>query len=294
MPDVTSHAPGAFCWIELGTTDQKAAKEFYGKLFGWTFVDMPMGEGAAYTMFKLKGRDVGAAYTLDPRQHPGVPPHWMIYVATADADATAKRSAELGGEVTAAAFDVLDVGRMAVLKDPTGAVCSVWQARKHTGMGLHNEPGSFCWGQLNTNDTAKAEAFYRALFGWNAKMGSDGGMTYTEWMPRRRADRRDDGAPAGRSGAAPLACVLRGGRLRRDRGPGGVARSDDPRTADRHSGDRPIRGFYRPTRRGVRGLPCVKSLRARRSHQRRGRIRETLRPRGQRTEHHSRPHSRAL
>jgi predicted enzyme related to lactoylglutathione lyase len=37
MTEITSHAPGAFCWVELGTTDQNAAKEFYGKLFGWTF-----------------------------------------------------------------------------------------------------------------------------------------------------------------------------------------------------------------------------------------------------------------
>jgi predicted enzyme related to lactoylglutathione lyase len=181
MPEVTSHPPGSFCWIELGTTDQNAAKEFYGKLFGWTFVDTPMGPDSVYTIFKLKGRDVAAAYTLDPKQQPGAPPHWMIYVAAADADATARRSAELGGEVLTGAFDVFDLGRMAVLKDPAGAVCNVWQAGKNTGLGIHNEPGAFCWGQLNTSDTAKAEAFYKALFGWAAKTGSDGGMTYTEW-----------------------------------------------------------------------------------------------------------------
>lgn len=182
MTEVTSHPPGAFCWIELGTTDQNAAKEFYGKLFGWNFIDLPMGPSGVYTTFKLKGRDVGAAYTIDPKEMPGVPPHWMLYIATADADATAKRSAELGGTVGKAAFDVFDLGRMAVLKDPTGAMYSVWQAKQHAGIGLQNEPGTFCWGQLDTNDTAKAEAFYTALFGWSAKTSSDGGMTYTEWV----------------------------------------------------------------------------------------------------------------
>ena len=181
MPEVTSHPPGAFCWIELGTTDQNAAKAFYGKLFGWTFVDTPIGPGGVYTVFKLKGRDVAAAYTLDPKQQPAMPPHWMLYVATADADASAKQCAKLGGEVMMGAFDVFDLGRMAVLKDPTGAVCNAWQAGKNTGLGVHNEPGAFCWGQLNTSDTAKAEAFYTALFGWTAKTGSGGGMTYTEW-----------------------------------------------------------------------------------------------------------------
>ena len=118
MAEVTSHAPGAFTWIELGTTDQNGAKEFYGRLFGWTFEDQQMGPDMVYTTFRLKGRNVAAAYTLDPKQHPGVPPHWMLYVATADADATARRVGELGGKVMAAPFDVMDFGRMAVLTDP--------------------------------------------------------------------------------------------------------------------------------------------------------------------------------
>lgn len=182
MAETTSHAPGAFSWVELGTTDQKAAKEFYGKLFGWAFRDQDMGPGGVYTTFTLKGKAVGAAYTLDPKTHGGVPAHWMPYVATADADASARRAVELHGTLAAPAFDVMDYGRMAVLTDPTGAAISVWQAKSHHGLEIVDEPGAFCWGQLNTNDTAKAEAFYTSLFGWNAKTGSDGGMTYTEWI----------------------------------------------------------------------------------------------------------------
>lgn len=127
MAEVLSHAPGAFSWIELGTTDQNAAKEFYGNLFGWTFVDQPMGPGEVYTTFRLRGRDAGAAYTLDPRRHPGVPPHWMPYVATADADATARRAGELGGKVVAGAFDVMELGRMAALADPAGATFAIYR-----------------------------------------------------------------------------------------------------------------------------------------------------------------------
>ena len=182
MPEVTSHPPGAFCWIELATTDQKAAKDFYGKLFGWSFTDNDMGPGMTYTIFKLKGRDAAACYTLDAAKMPGVPPHWMIYIASADAGASAGRAAELGGKITAPAFEVGDFGKMAVLADPTGGNFCVWEAKLNTGIGIHNEPGSFSWGQLNTNETAKAEAFYTALFGWQAKTGTGGGMTYTEWI----------------------------------------------------------------------------------------------------------------
>ena len=182
MAEVASHAPGAFCWVELGTTDQNAAKEFYGKLFGWSFVDMPMGPGEFYTTFKLKGRDAAAAYTLDPKRHGGAPPHWVLYIASADADATAVRAGELGGSVKGGPFDVMEFGRMAILSDPSGAMFCVWKGKSNPGIGIHNEPGAFSWGQLNTNETAKSETFYTALFGWTAKTGTGGGMTYTEWI----------------------------------------------------------------------------------------------------------------
>lgn len=68
MPNVNDHKPGSFCWVELGTSDQQAAKHFYGQLFGWSAVDMPMGPDEFYTMFKLNGRDVAAAYKLRPGQ----------------------------------------------------------------------------------------------------------------------------------------------------------------------------------------------------------------------------------
>lgn len=180
MAIVTSHLPGAFCWIELGTTDQAAAKTFYGELFGWGFEDMPMGPNSYYSIFKLKGQDVAAGYTIDPERMPGVPPHWMVYIAVADADEAVRYAAELGAEVVMSAIDVFDKGRMAVLKDPTGGVHNVWQAKANTGIGIYSEPGAFCWGQLNTTDIAKAQTYYTKLFGWGAMTSGSGADAYTE------------------------------------------------------------------------------------------------------------------
>src|SRR3974377_249835 len=114
MAEVTSHAAGAFCWVELGTTDQKAAKDFYGKLFGWSSTDNPMGPGMVYTTFMLKGRAAAACYQIDPKTMPGFPPHWMLYVATADADASARKTAQLGGKGAKAVFEVGGYGEMGV------------------------------------------------------------------------------------------------------------------------------------------------------------------------------------
>lgn len=146
MADYSSHTPGTFCWAELATTDQKAAVAFYGALFGWGVNDMPIGPTETYSMFQMRGKDVGAAYTMRPeeRQH-GAPPHWNTYVAVANADDTVNRAKALGATVLAPAFDVMDAGRMAVLQDPTGAVFQIWQPGKHIGARIMREPGAMTW-----------------------------------------------------------------------------------------------------------------------------------------------------
>ena len=79
MSHIDSHPPGSFCWIELATLDQFAAKSFYSALFGWTPFDTPMGPGEVYTIFRLEGRDAAAAYTMRPEQRSlGIPPNWML------------------------------------------------------------------------------------------------------------------------------------------------------------------------------------------------------------------------
>jgi len=178
MPEFSSHAPGTFCWPELATTDQKGGVAFYRALFGWDVIEQPIGPTDVYSMFTLRGLEVAAASTLqaDERQL-GVPSHWNSYVSVVSADESAKRAQELGGKVLAPAFDVMDAGRMAVLQDPTGAVISVWEPKRHIGAKILREPGALGWTELLTNDTAAAEKFYTQLFGWKAKVSPE----YTEF-----------------------------------------------------------------------------------------------------------------
>ena len=125
VPEFSSHKPGTFCWPELVTTDQKGAVAFYRDVFGWDVDEQPIGPDATYSMFKMSGQNIGAAYGMDAQQRArGVPPHWVSYVSVASADEAAKRAKELGATVLMEPFDVMDVGRMAVLQDPTGAAFS--------------------------------------------------------------------------------------------------------------------------------------------------------------------------
>jgi predicted enzyme related to lactoylglutathione lyase len=180
--DYESLPPGTFSWPELSTTDQKSGVAFYRSLFGWDVNEQPMGPDETYSMFQMRGREVGAAYTMRPeeRQH-GVPPHWNNYVTVKNVDDSTKRAQELGGKVLMAPFDVMEAGRMAILQDPTGAVFQVWQPKNHIGTRIQREPGSLCWTELVTNDTQTAGKFYTQLFGWAAKAGGTGMDEYTEF-----------------------------------------------------------------------------------------------------------------
>jgi uncharacterized protein len=172
MPNVEKHAPGAFTWIELSTTDQDAAKAFYSSLFGWTIDDQLMGPSGTYTMFQIDGRNAGAAYTMQAEERAtGAPPHWNLYIAVVSADDAASRAKQLGGTVHVPPFDVMDAGRMAVLGDPTGAVFCVWQAKKLIGLRIAGVDGTLCWADLSTPDPEKARKFYEGMFGWKISAG---------------------------------------------------------------------------------------------------------------------------
>ena len=172
MPRVDKHPPGEFCWLELATTDQESAKKFYAALFGWNINDFPMGPAGVYTIFRMGGRDVAAGCTLRPDlTAQGVPPHWMIYIATDSADQAAAKASSLGGKVLQLAFDVMEAGRMAVVQDPTGAVFCLWQAKGNTGLGITGDPDTFYWADLITPDPERAKQFYSGLFGWQVVTG---------------------------------------------------------------------------------------------------------------------------
>lgn len=182
MSIMERYTPGTFSYAELATSDAAAARAFYTGLFGWEVDEIPMGEHGSYYMFRLGSHVTAAMHQVGPEQAAGVPPHWGSYVTVASVDGSAARAAELGGTVLMAPFDVMDAGRMAVVRDPTGAVFSLWEARGHPGAQVLDEPGALCWNELATGDTERARDFYTGLFGWTPQEQDMGSMTYTTFM----------------------------------------------------------------------------------------------------------------
>jgi predicted enzyme related to lactoylglutathione lyase len=178
MSVISNHKPGSFCWFELGTTDQEAAKKFYGSLFGWSADDLPMGPDGNYTMFKLDGQVAAAGYTVGGQMAPNVPPHWALYIAVQSADDAAKQVEQNQGKLLKPPFDVFDAGRMAVAADPSGAVFMIWQPKRNQGTGITGVDGTVCWADLSTPDPARAAEFYKTLFGWELTKGENDSSGY--------------------------------------------------------------------------------------------------------------------
>ncbi|MFJ6135070.1 VOC family protein [Kitasatospora sp. NPDC092286] len=117
------NAPGALGWVELLTRDTAGATAFYPAVFGWT-----VNPSDTYTQWGLAGLDFGGMMAMDENFPPQLPPYWLPYFAVADVDGTAFRAGSLGADVLMPPTSVPDGPRIAVLRDPVGAVFGVYPA----------------------------------------------------------------------------------------------------------------------------------------------------------------------
>jgi predicted enzyme related to lactoylglutathione lyase len=142
---------------------------------------MPAGPDMVYTMTQRDGTTATGLYQLtEEMKSQGIPPNWLSYVSVANVDETAAKAKSLGATIAKEPFDVMEVGRMAVIEDPTGAVFALWQAKSPQEM-IVNEPGGFCWNELYTTNIDKAGKFYTELFNWSSETADMGGMQYTSF-----------------------------------------------------------------------------------------------------------------
>jgi len=114
-----------FVHVELNTTDVDKAKAFYGKLFEWTLEDIPMGE-AAYTIIKV-GKGTGGGIMKQPI--PGTPSSWLAYVLVDDIAAATKKAQALGAKIMKDVTEVMGMGWLSIIVDPTGAALGLWQPK---------------------------------------------------------------------------------------------------------------------------------------------------------------------
>jgi uncharacterized protein len=175
-----SYKPGEFCWNDLGTTDVASAKKFYTAVFGCTVTDVSPGSGAdKYSILSVKGKSVGALYpmtTADRKKK--TKPAWIPYVSVKSVARSFAKALALGAKVVDPPVAIDAAGRMAFLKDPTGAEFALWQPGSTAGAELEDVAGSVSWHDLNTKKMKAAGSFYAKFFGWKIMQQDFSGHKY--------------------------------------------------------------------------------------------------------------------
>jgi predicted enzyme related to lactoylglutathione lyase len=118
---------GEFCWTELATTNVQSSKDFYGKVFGWTFSDHNMGD-MTYTMIKRNGDEFGGIWAIPQDKEKQCPPHWLSYILVENIEASLKKACDNGATVVKPVANAGDMGRFAVITDPIGVHFALWQS----------------------------------------------------------------------------------------------------------------------------------------------------------------------
>lgn len=115
--------PGSLGWVELMSRTPERAVDFYTTVFGWS-----VNASEHYTQWGIDGADFGGMVRMDDKFPPEVPPHWLPYFAVADVDASAATATQAGGTVLMEPTTVNGTLRIAVLRDPQGAMFGVYLA----------------------------------------------------------------------------------------------------------------------------------------------------------------------
>ncbi len=108
------------------TRDIEAAVAWYRDVCGWTFETMEMEDGSAYHVAIAHGRPVAGITDMKMGcDKDEVPPRWFTYFAVDDVDLVMEQTRQGGGKVLQEPFEVPSVGRIAIVRDPSGAALGV-------------------------------------------------------------------------------------------------------------------------------------------------------------------------
>ncbi|WP_335939026.1 VOC family protein [Streptomyces sp. PTD5-9] len=118
------NAPGSLGWVELVTHEADPALAFYPAVFGWTVNTASEN----YPQWGVDGADFGGMAVTDDAFTPDTPPCWVPYFAVRDVDATAATAQSAGGELLTPPTTVPGGPRIAVVRDPQGAVFGIHRA----------------------------------------------------------------------------------------------------------------------------------------------------------------------
>jgi uncharacterized protein len=187
---------GDFIWYELMTNDAEGAKSFYDAVIGWT-IGEPAVEYGGYRMInRSDGKFAGGVMSLSPEMlQEGARPAWVGYINVADVEQTVSSIRQAGGHVQLPPTDIPNVGRIAMVTDPQGALFYVMKPippaddpSAKSDVFSRSAVQRCGWNELATTDERAAARFYGEQFGWT----SENTMSMGEMGDYRFLDHHDE------------------------------------------------------------------------------------------------------
>lgn len=118
--------PGMIAWHDLTVEDASEAREFYRAVVGWRPEPVDLDGYEDFNMRLPRGRGAVAGVCHARGSNADLPPQWLMYVIVESLEESLEACREMGGEVVA---DPRGLGgsRYAVIRDPAGAVCALYE-----------------------------------------------------------------------------------------------------------------------------------------------------------------------
>lgn len=162
MTTVDTHQDGMPCWVDIMVDTEEQhhdLRAFLSTLFDWTW-DGGGPEMGHYALAHHNGQPV-----LGLGRNAGSTGETTTYFSTSSIEATAAKATELGASFAMPIMPVMELGSMAVLKDPTDALFGLWQPGTFHGFGVQYEANAPGWFDHVSERADEAGAFYASLSG---------------------------------------------------------------------------------------------------------------------------------
>ena len=126
MSDAAAPRPGTINWVDLTVADAPGVRDFYTTVVGWESSGVDMG-GYEDWCAAPPGEAAPVAGICHARGgNTSLPPVWVVYFTVADIDQSLESVRRLGGEVLNGPRS-MGKARYAVVRDPAGAACALFQ-----------------------------------------------------------------------------------------------------------------------------------------------------------------------
>ncbi|GAB5494141.1 MAG: hypothetical protein Phog2KO_43560 [Phototrophicaceae bacterium] len=124
-----THAPmkepaGKAAWVDLTVDDASSIRDFYQAVIGWDSAPVSQGEYDDYNMMRAGTPTTGICHKIGGNKD--IPSQWMVYFTVDNYEATLEKVTELGGKILVPTRGEVG-GRFAVIEDPAGAVCTLYE-----------------------------------------------------------------------------------------------------------------------------------------------------------------------